>query len=138
MGATAATGVRTPAFRGFGYIKVLALGLLVAKAKKGKGGKKSAKDKSPVVKEKPEQNMLTFPAGNVVVTVEPDTVSNVGGAADNENEEDKQTELVYAKSRFEGGFSPLVVYLPTKLLMFKMMRSTAGCFSDKDLWFNQG
>ena len=39
MGATAATGVRTPAFRLFGYIKVLALGLLVAKAKKGKGGK---------------------------------------------------------------------------------------------------
>lgn len=29
-------------------------------------------------------------------------------------ENDGQVELVYARSRMESGFSPLVVYLPTK------------------------
>ena len=57
---------------------------------------------------------------------------------DHHDAEAEQVDLVYARSRLEQDFSPLVVYLPTKQLMFKMMRACSGCFSDKDLWFNPG
>ena len=36
------------------------------------------------------------------------------------------------------GYSPYCMYIPSKRVIFKMMRASIGCYSKQDLWFNQG
>lgn len=48
------------------------------------------------------------------------------------------SKLVYASSRLDRGHSPTVLYLPSVLLTFKLMRSCVGVYSKEDFWFNQG
>jgi len=48
----------------------------------------------------------------------------------------KFDELVYDSSRYMEEYSPLVVYLPDKWLMLKLMRACINCKTHKELWIN--
>lgn len=45
--------------------------------------------------------------------------------------------LVYPATRYRQGQSPNSMYIPGRHLLFKMMRATLGCRTEKDLWFNR-
>ena len=49
--------------------------------------------------------------------------------------EDHQT-LVYPEERLSGPNSPMVIYIPNKAVMFKIMRACIGKKSKEDLWVN--
>ena len=42
--------------------------------------------------------------------------------------------LVYAESRFKEEFSPMVIYVPSRLIMMKLMRACIACEFPGDLW----
>ena len=44
-------------------------------------------------------------------------------------------DLVYAKSRYFEGQSPPGLYIPSRKLMWKIMRACADVADEKDLWF---
>lgn len=46
-------------------------------------------------------------------------------------------DYAYAESRLIKGFIPTVVYVPTKEMMFKMMRACIGVTKVQDLWINK-
>lgn len=46
-------------------------------------------------------------------------------------------ELVYPQSRSNKDFIPLMIYIPRKELMWKMMRACIGVTDEKELWFNR-
>lgn len=50
--------------------------------------------------------------------------------------EDK-TDLVYEESRFTKGNAPKCIYVPSPILMFKLMRSCINCINPEDLWYNR-
>ena len=45
-------------------------------------------------------------------------------------------ELAYHESRYIPGFSPYVTYVPSKEVMFKLMRACIGVTDAEDLWIN--
>ena len=45
-------------------------------------------------------------------------------------------DLIYKIQRFSEENSPMIVYLPSKQLLFKMMRACFGCQTKEDLWIN--
>ena len=45
-------------------------------------------------------------------------------------------DLVYPKSRYQEGQSPLLIYLPSRKIMFQIMRACIGVDHVSDLWFN--
>ena len=45
--------------------------------------------------------------------------------------------LVYHEKRYNPDESPKHVYVPTKELMFKMIRASIGITDIHDLWFNE-
>lgn len=49
----------------------------------------------------------------------------------------KIDDLVYPEKRYVEGMCPLMMYIPGKYLMFKMMRACLGCKNENDLWFNR-
>ena len=44
--------------------------------------------------------------------------------------------LVYPEQRYIHGDSPAVIYIPSKEVMFKMMRACIGITDPKDLWIH--
>ena len=55
-------------------------------------------------------------------------------------EEKMVTEVgqnVYGETRYIKGFSPYCIYIPTKDVMFKLMRACVGVKHVEDLWFNR-
>ena len=46
-------------------------------------------------------------------------------------------EDVYAPSRYSPDYSPLLIYIPKKEVMFKMMRACIGVKCTSDLWINR-
>ena len=52
-------------------------------------------------------------------------------------DDEKRLKLIYFKQRYSEN-SPMTVYIPTKDIMFKMMRACLGCQNIEDLWiFNE-
>ena len=51
----------------------------------------------------------------------------------NEPGEEAQ-DLIYHIDRYWKDTSPMCVYIPSKEVIFKMMRACIGCTSVKDLW----
>ena len=49
--------------------------------------------------------------------------------------EDKN-ELVYDESYYKEEYSPRIIYLPSKLVMIKMMRACIGVDKPQNLWIN--
>ena len=45
-------------------------------------------------------------------------------------------DLVYPKNRYVEDQSPLLVYLPSRKIMFQIMRACIGVSHVEDLWFN--
>ena len=45
-------------------------------------------------------------------------------------------DLVYKKSRYIKGESPKMIMIPTKKLLFQIMRACVGVKFEEDLWFN--
>ena len=43
-------------------------------------------------------------------------------------------DLIYMPNRYDEVHSPLCVYIPSKALLFKMVRACLGCKSVEDLW----
>lgn len=48
----------------------------------------------------------------------------------------KYDVLVYDRKRLKAGESPFCVFLPTKNIMFKMMRACVEVSDEADLWIN--
>ena len=46
------------------------------------------------------------------------------------------TDLVYPAYRYVDGQIPIMMFIPGKHMLFKMMRACLGCKSENDLWFN--
>ena len=46
-----------------------------------------------------------------------------------------QEDLVYRSDRYAEDFSPYVIYYPSKLVLFKLMRACIGVTNEDDLWF---
>jgi hypothetical protein len=46
-------------------------------------------------------------------------------------------DLVYDESRFKKGESPKCIYVPSPILMFKIMRACINVIKKEDLWFNR-
>ena len=46
-----------------------------------------------------------------------------------------EEDLVYRADRYVEGQSPFVIYFPSRLLLFKLMRACIGVEHEKDLWF---
>ena len=46
-----------------------------------------------------------------------------------------QEDLVYRGDRYVKGTSPYVIYYPSKLMLFKLMRACIGVEREEDLWF---
>ena len=49
---------------------------------------------------------------------------------------EKPSDLVYDKSRYIQNYGPNVIYIPSKAIMFKLMRSCIKCEDSLDLWVN--
>jgi len=49
---------------------------------------------------------------------------------------ENKTDLVYEETRYTPGMAPKCIYVPSPILMFKLMRSCINCIKDEDLWFN--
>lgn len=51
---------------------------------------------------------------------------------------DREPEVadVYKQSRYKPDMSPLCIYIPTRFVMFKLMRSCIDVYDPSDLWFN--
>jgi hypothetical protein len=47
---------------------------------------------------------------------------------------DTVVDLAYTESRYSVWMSPMIIYIPSKLLMLKMMKSCLGCNSVNDLF----
>ena len=47
----------------------------------------------------------------------------------------KEIPLVYYEGRFTKGNSPNYLYLPSKLVLFKIMRACLGIYEEQHLWF---
>lgn len=45
-------------------------------------------------------------------------------------------KLVYPKSRFTKEHTPMIIYVPSREMMIKIMRACMGCQNVNDLWFN--
>ena len=45
-------------------------------------------------------------------------------------------DLVYPDDRYVDGNSPNVIYFPSNLILFKMMRACLGVSNEMDIWFN--
>lgn len=43
---------------------------------------------------------------------------------------------VYPSYKYKEGQIPFMIFIPSKQLMMKLMRSCIGCSSPRDLWFN--
>ena len=46
-------------------------------------------------------------------------------------------ERIYPDSRYDPKEVPLMIYLPSRIMMWKMIRSCMGCKNVSELWFNQ-
>ena len=46
-----------------------------------------------------------------------------------------QEDLVYRSDRYVETYTPHVIYYPSKLLLFKLMRACIGVKKEEDLWF---
>ena len=46
------------------------------------------------------------------------------------------SKLVYPKSRFTKEHTPMIIYIPSREMMIKIMRASMGCQRIEDLWFN--
>ena len=46
-------------------------------------------------------------------------------------------DLVYRSDRYIDGQSPKCIYIPSKLILWKMMRACLDIKDTKDLWFKQ-
>ena len=44
-------------------------------------------------------------------------------------------DLVYPDCRFNVDYSPRTIFMPTKQVMFKMIRACLGCDGPQDLWY---
>ena len=44
---------------------------------------------------------------------------------------------IYPDSRYCKEHSPLILYIPSRTIMIKMMRACFDCSKPEDLWFNQ-
>ena len=51
-------------------------------------------------------------------------------------EEKKICDLVYNIKRYEKHRCPFTIYLPSRGIMFKMMKACIGCDLTSDLWFS--
>lgn len=47
------------------------------------------------------------------------------------------TDMVYGQSRYRKDNSPHTLYIPSRKLLFKIMRACIGVDQVKDLWFNK-
>ena len=45
--------------------------------------------------------------------------------------------LVYPKQRYQPDQSPMIMYLPGRYILIKIIRACMGCYKPEDLWFNQ-
>ena len=48
-----------------------------------------------------------------------------------------KVDLTYTIDRYVEENSPVCVYIPSKLMMFKMMKACIGCHQPEDLWIHQ-
>ena len=46
-------------------------------------------------------------------------------------------DMVYEESRYKKGESPKSIYVPSHILMFKLMRACINVTAPEDLWFNK-
>ena len=46
-------------------------------------------------------------------------------------------DLVYHESRYSEEYSPLVIYMPSKMVLVKLMRACMACDDPSDLWINR-
>ena len=46
----------------------------------------------------------------------------------------KLVDLVYPLNRYYKAYSPFTMYLPSRTLLFKMMKACCGCKTIDDLW----
>ena len=46
-------------------------------------------------------------------------------------------DLVYHESRYTEDYSPLVIYVPSKMVLVKLMRACMACDDPSDLWINR-
>ena len=47
----------------------------------------------------------------------------------------KEIPLMYSVTRYIEGNSPKALYIPSKLVLFKLMRACLGVYDENDLWF---
>mmetsp|Transcript_38258 Transcript_38258/g.58324 ORF Transcript_38258/g.58324 Transcript_38258/m.58324 type:complete len:85 (-) Transcript_38258:25-279(-) len=69
-----------------------------------------------------------FPDESTVITDEHTLIGNEELTVDN---------LVYPRYRYVEGQSPLSIYIPSKMIMAKLIRACMGCISPDELWFNR-
>ena len=50
---------------------------------------------------------------------------------------ENKTDLVYEEVRFVQGMAPKCIYVPSPILMLKLMRSCINCHTVQELWFNR-
>jgi hypothetical protein len=46
-------------------------------------------------------------------------------------------DLLYHENRYVPGNSPSVIYFPSNLMIFKIMRACIDINTEEDLWFNK-
>ena len=67
----------------------------------------------------------------------PDPFPDDHSSIDREFLMDRDTP-VYHESRYNSQSSPIAVWIPSKLVLIKMMRACMGCENEEDLWIFQG
>lgn len=56
----------------------------------------------------------------------------------NPNEPFSIDKNIYPDSRYCAEHSPMIIYVPSRVIMIKLMRACMGCDKPEDLWFNNG
>ena len=51
-----------------------------------------------------------------------------------ESDDEDTIKLIYPRDRYTSEHSPMTIYIPTREIMFKMMRACLGCKNVEDLW----
>ena len=46
-------------------------------------------------------------------------------------------DIIYPLTRFHPKDTPMIIYIPSKEIMFKMMRACVNCKTPEELWVNQ-
>lgn len=64
------------------------------------------------------------------------TVMDTNNCYNDPNSKFTVEDMVYPKSRYFDEYSPMIIYIPSKPMMVKIMRACMGCQSPADLWIN--